>query len=274
MAMAAGGRFLLRIEDIDQTRCHPKWEIQLLDDLNWLGVHWEGAPMRQSDRLGAYRSALDSLWQRELIYPCHCTRRDIAAAAAAPQEGAALLGPDGLIYPGTCWNRVIKPYGDDPRPEGVALRLNMSLAAAISCDHHVTGPGATDWHIGFDETGAGTDGETGDITMSRDGLEKEIGDVVLSRRDFPGSYHLSVVLDDAAQGITHVVRGQDLFEATKIHVVLQRLLGLPTPTYHHHRLIRDDQGKRLAKRDDARAISKYRAEGASPQDIRKMVGLV
>ena len=127
--------------------------------------------------------------------------------------------------------------------------------------------------LSFSETGHGPEGQTGDIALDAQDLVTLAGDIVLSRRDFTGSYHLSVVLDDAEQRISHVVRGEDLFEATKIHVLLQRLLGLPTPIYHHHRLIRDDQGKRLAKRDDARAIATYRAEGSSPQDIRAMVGL-
>lgn len=125
----------------------------------------------------------------------------------------------------------------------------------------------------FEETGSGMNGETGLVKFDGDYLRRNVGDIAICRRDMATSYHLSVVLDDAAQGISHVVRGQDLFEAAKIHVVLQRLLGLPTPIYHHHRLIRDDQGKRLAKRDDARALSKYRAEGATPADIRRMVGL-
>ncbi len=253
MAQAAGGTFLLRIEDIDSTRSRPEWERQIHDDLHWLGLDWPEPALRQSDRLPAYRAALESLWSQGLLYACSCTRRDIAEAASAPQEGAPMIGPDGPVYPGTCRG---KPRGG-PLPEG-ALRLDMARALDCLAMAEVT----------FIETGP-----RAAPRITARALVETVGDIVLSRRDFPGSYHLSVVLDDAAQQITQVVRGEDLFDATQIHVVLQGLLGLPTPIYHHHRLIRDDQGKRLAKRDDARAIATYRAEGATPQDIRAMVGL-
>ncbi|MBR9842233.1 MAG: tRNA glutamyl-Q(34) synthetase GluQRS [Rhodobacteraceae bacterium] len=258
MARAAGGTFLLRIEDIDSTRSRPEWEAQIYDDLAWLGITWDAPPMRQSDRLPAYRDALQTLWARGLLYPCTCTRRDITAAASAPQEGAEpVYGPDGLVYPGTC--RPDTPP-TAPFPEDVALRLNMGAALTSLASSGFS----------FHETGQDRDE---DILFTAKELQTQIGDIVLSRRDFPGSYHLSVVLDDAAQGITHVIRGEDLFEATQIHVILQRLLGLPTPIYNHHHLIRDENGKRLAKRDDARAIAKYRAEGATREDIRRLVGL-
>ncbi len=255
-ARAAGGTFLLRIEDIDSTRARPEWEAQIYDDLAWLGLTWDAEPMRQCDRLPAYRAALADLWAKGLLYPCTCTRRDITAAASAPQEGTEpVFGPDGLVYPGTC-RPASPPSG--PIPENAALRLNMRAALA---------------HLGDPETLVFEEENQGHVPVTASELISEIGDIVLSRRDFPGSYHLSVVLDDAAQNITHVIRGEDLFEATKIHVILQRLLNLPTPTYHHHRLIRDETGKRLAKRDDARAIARYRAEGATPADIRRLVGL-
>ncbi|MDP5333783.1 MAG: tRNA glutamyl-Q(34) synthetase GluQRS [Paracoccaceae bacterium] len=258
MARAAGGDFLLRIEDIDQTRARPEWEALIKEDLLWLGLRWDGPIMRQSERLPAYRAALQDLWARGLIYDCHCTRRDIAEAASAPQEGATpLIGPDGLIYPGTC-RRVHD--GSGPLP-GDALRLNMRRALD-SLTHPVS----------FTETGAGPDGQSGVQAFDPEYLLGNIGDVVLARRDMGTSYHLAVVLDDAAQRITHVTRGADLFEATPIHVLLQGLLGLPTPLYHHHRLIRDDRGKRLAKRDDARAIATYRAEGKTPDQVRAMIG--
>ena len=247
MARAAGGRFLLRIEDIDQSRARPAWERQIADDLTWLGLTWPTPVMRQSDRLPVYRDALRHLWDRGLLYPCTCNRRDILAAASAPQEGAP-MGPDGVIYPGTCRHRP----RSGPMPTDTALRLDMDLAAR--------GPVA--WRDNGTPTMAG-----------RDTFIDDIGDVVLARRDMGTSYHLSVVIDDAAQGITDVTRGEDLAEATPIHILLQTLLDLPTPAYHHHRLIRDDAGKRLAKRDDARAIATYRAEGASPADIRAMVDL-
>jgi len=261
-AQAAGGTFLLRIEDIDTTRSRPEWEQRIFDDLRWLGLDWPEPVLRQSDRLHRYAADLDRLWGMGLLYLCSCSRRDIAAAASAPQEGAPLHGPDGLVYPGTCRPaRGHQPSG--PRPENAALRLDMAQAVARASPVGVT----------FVETGQGPDGETGPLEVPAAHLVNGIGDVVLSRRDFLGSYHLSVVRDDADQGITEVVRGQDLFPATPIHVLLQALLGLPTPRYHHHRLIRDETGKRLAKRDDARAIASYREAGLSPRDLRALVGL-
>jgi glutamyl-Q tRNA(Asp) synthetase len=248
MARAAGGAFLLRIEDIDRARCKPQWEAQIYDDLQWLGIGWDGGVMRQADRLPAYDAALQGLWDRGLLYACTCSRRDIEAATSAPQEG--VMGPDGPVYPGTCR---CAPLGAMPRD--TALRLNMGLVAQ---------------ETSFLEMGEGL---AGLITTTAQDYIQSIGDVVLARRDMGTSYHLSVVLDDAAQGITHVLRGADLFDATRTHALLQQVLGLPTPIYHHHRLIRDDNGKRLAKRDDARALSKYRSEGATPADIRAMVGL-
>jgi glutamyl-Q tRNA(Asp) synthetase len=267
MARATGGEFLLRIEDIDQTRAKPEWEDLIYEDLSWLGLTWDGPVLRQSERLDIYATALDTLWDRNLLYPCDCNRRDIAQAASAPQEGAPLLGPDGLIYPGTCRN---KPRLR-ARPHTTALRLNMGQAALA---HDVFPPRVGTAGVAtFEEKGNGEDIQAGLIDFTAEEVAREIGDVVLARRDMGTSYHLSVVLDDAAQGITDVVRGEDLFEATRIHVILQRLLGLPTPVYHHHRLIRDDTGKRLAKRDDARAIRTYREEGRTPSDIRALVGL-
>ncbi len=249
-AQANGGTLLLRIEDIDQSRARIEWEKQIFDDLEWLGIRWPTPVLRQSDRMDSYRATLVKLWNCGLLYPCTCTRRDIAEAAHAPQEGAPLRGPDGLIYPGTCR---AKPAGDMPEE---ALRLNLRAAMKKEFFH-------------FEETGH----SAGRIGFTATEALETIGDIVLARRDMGTSYHLSVVLDDAFQGVTHITRGEDLFEATMIHVILQKLLGLPTPVYHHHRLIRDENGKRLAKRDDARAIAKYRADGATPEDIRRMVGL-
>ena len=243
MARTAGGRFLIRIEDIDQSRCRPAWEAKIFQDLEWLGLQWDGEPVRQSDLLPNYAAALRAL--KHLSYFCTCTRRDIESAMSAPQEGA-VIGPDGPVYPGTCRHANHR--------QG-AVRLNMSIAAK---------------QTSFQETGPEHAGEI--VTRALD-YATTMGDIVLARRDLGTSYHLSVVLDDAAAGITHVTRGADLFEATRIHVLLQDILGLPRPIYHHHPLIRDDHGKRLAKRDDARALSKYRAEGATPADIRRMVGL-
>lgn len=274
MARAENGRFLLRIEDIDQTRCRPEWEAQIYEDLKWMGIHWDEPVMRQSERAAAYNAALDDLWSRDLLYPCSCTRRDIAAAASAPQEGGdPLVGPDGVVYPGTCRPKENSRHGLEPRPDKTALRLHMAAAAALVSESGTHCAGLNDRPIQFHDTGRRSAGQSEKRSITRDELEREIGDIVLSRKDHLGSYHLSVVLDDAAQGVTHVVRGADLFEATFIHVTLQRLLGLPTPVYHHHRLIRDENGKRLAKRDDARAIARFRSEGATPKDIHAMVGL-
>lgn len=253
MAQAAGGTFLLRIEDIDPSRARPEWEALIYADLRWLGLDWPEPVMRQSERAEAYAAALDVLWDCGLLYPCSCSRRDIQEAARAPQEGAPLLGPDGVVYPGTCRGR----DRGGARPEGAVLRLDMAAALAAL--------GARE--LGFSETGQGLEGHGGYVGLTPETLLSHVGDVVLCRRDMATSYHLSVVVDDAAQGITHVVRGRDLFEATAIHVVLQALLELPVPDYHHHRLIRDATGKRLAKRDDARALSAYRAEGLSSQQV-------
>ena len=257
MAVQNGGSFELRIEDIDQSRARAKWKNQIFDDLEWLGLLWPEPIVVQSQRMAIYQTQLDHLWERQLLFPCDCNRKDILEAANAPQEGLPLLGPDGVIYPGTCQSK--QRRANQSRPKDVVLRLDIQ-----SCDVG---------NIQFSEMGSGPNGETGLIHMSHAEMVRDIGAIVLARKDMGTSYHLSVVLDDAAMGITHIVRGQDLFEATKIHVLLQQLLDLPTPTYHHHTLIRDENGKRLAKRDDARAIAKYRSDGYTPDDIRKMVGL-
>ncbi|WP_146345357.1 tRNA glutamyl-Q(34) synthetase GluQRS [Falsiphaeobacter marinintestinus] len=253
MAQAAKGQFLLRIEDIDQSRARPEWEAQIYDDLHWLGLTWPMPVMRQSDRLLLYHAALDQLTDMGLTYPCRCNRSDIEIAAGAPQDGVPQFGPDGRIYPGTCRTRAMSDAG----PKDV-IRLNITKA--------VTALPA----LSFCETGPH---HQGTHALNADALVETVGDIILVRRQMGSSYHLSVVIDDADQHITHVVRGEDLFDATQIHVLLQHLLGLPTPKYHHHRLIRDNHGKRLAKRDDARAIATYRADGKTPDDIRKMVGL-
>lgn len=253
------GIFLLRIDDIDQSRARAEWETQIYDDLEWLGLNWPRPCRRQSEHLTDYHAALHRLWDMGLLYPCTCSRRDIAQAASAPQEGAPLLGPDGVIYPGTC--RPKAPMTGH-MPDAV-LRLDMARALK-----RLSGV-----RLAFHEDGAGPDGQTGAITLDPDTLIKTVGDVVLARQNMGSSYHLSVVVDDAAQNITYVVRGSDLFSATAIHVVLQHLLEVPTPTYQHHRLIRDENGKRLAKRDNARAIATLRDEGLQPSDIRALIGL-
>lgn len=253
IARQKGGTFLLRIEDIDQTRSRSKWEAQIYEDLTWLGLKWPSPVMRQSQRGAAYAKALNALIALGVVYPCSCKRKDISAAIGAPQEGVPQFGPDGQIYPGTCRARHIASTTDQD-----ALRLNMRAAL----DHVKTA-------MRYEECLEGA----GNKTVDPDYLISNVGDIILKRRDFLASYHLAVVIDDAAQDVTDVVRGADLAEATVIHVLLQHLLGLPTPRYHHHRLIRDEHGRRLAKRDDARALSLFREEGKSLQHIRRMIGL-
>ena len=238
MATEAGGTFLLRIEDIDRQRSKPEWVARILDDLRWLGLTWPEPVLHQSARRAAYDAALDRLWQTTLLFECACTRSDIYLAASAPQEGAR-LGPDGVVYPGTCRHRHPSRPVTRARPGGV-LRLDMARAMAnfgiSTFDERIVTPSSAARRTG-------------------DRMIREVGDIVVQRRDYGTSYHLSVVVDDAHQGVTDVVRGEDLLEATFIHTVLQGLLGLHRPRYHHHRLIRDDAGRRLAKRDDSRALS-------------------
>ncbi len=222
-------------------------------DLAWLGLAWSEPVLRQSTRAAAYAAALAALVDHGLVYPCTCTRADIAAAPAAPQEGAVAPG----IYPGTC-------RGRRDAPEGAAWRLD--LGRAIDRLDGADAVAALAWT----ETGPEAAG-THRLDPAR--LAREIGDVVLARKDAAAAYHLAVVVDDAAQGITHVVRGADLLAVTPLHRLLIALLGLPVPVWHHHRLIRDADGRRLAKRDDARALASLRAAGASPADIRRLVGL-
>jgi len=254
-ARAADGRFLLRIEDIDRARCRAEYEAAIHEDLAWLGLDWPAPAMRQSDRLPAYAAALERLGGMGLIYPCRCTRADIRAALAAPQEGA---GQDGPVYPGTCRARRWQDRGP-----GDALRLDMARAVA-----HLGGPAALA-RLTWEETGE----NAGSHPLDAAALIAGTGDAVLARRDIGTAYHLAVVVDDAAEGITDVVRGADLAPATPLHRLLIALLGLPVPRWHHHRLIRDASGRRLAKRDAARALRTLRAEGATPADIRRMVGL-
>jgi glutamyl-Q tRNA(Asp) synthetase len=252
MARAVNGSFLLRFDDIDQSRARRHWEELIFEDLDWLGIRWDGPVRRQSDHLDEYAQAIESLAARGLVYPCSCKRRDIEAAASAPQEGEPAFGPDGLVYPGTCRK---KPMSD--RTPDDALRLNLAKAIPGSLPE-------------FTETGPR---HTGVHPVTAHYLLEKVGDPVLARPNMAASYHFSVVLDDAASGITHVIRGEDLFDATYLQRFLQWIQGIRPPLYHHHRLIRDDAGKRLAKRDDARAISKYREDGATPADVRHLVGL-
>ena len=260
-ARAGGGKFLLRMEDLDRARVRPEFYTAIERDLTWLGLEWAGEILRQSDRLDAYREALTILDDLGLLFRCTCTRRDIQAAIAAPQEGTPSHGPDGVVYPGTC--RAAR-HGHETDH---AIRLDIAAAIEHLGGAHVLGA------LAFDELGQGPDDQSGRIALDARHLIEHVGDVVLARRDGAIAYHLAVVVDDAHQGVTHVTRGEDLFSATPIHRLLQALLGLPTPAYRHHRLVRDENAKRLAKRDDARAVSAYRDQGLSPQEVLRMAGV-
>ncbi|KRB80913.1 glutamyl-Q tRNA(Asp) synthetase [Sphingomonas sp. Root710] len=241
LARAADGAFLLRIEDIDPTRCRPEHVAGIVEDLRWLGLGWDGEPVFQSQRLPLYAGALGRLKAAGLAYPCFCTRARIAAEIAA--SAAAPHGPDGPIYPGIC--RTLSEGERESRiaaGEAHAWRLDVAKAAAAA--------GALRWH----DAAAGSVAATPEIH----------GDVVLARKDAPTSYHLAVTVDDAAQGVTDVVRGQDLFAATHVHRLLQALLGLPTPRYHHHRLLTGENGERLAKRAGSPTLASLRADGTDP----------
>lgn len=257
-AREAGGFFRVRMEDIDTARARPEYEDGIYEDLHWLGMDWPSPVMRQSDRMPAYRTALDALDAMGLTYQCTCTRRDIAMAGAAPQEGdepppPAEMGPDGPRYPGTC--RPEAGGADPAKP--FAIRLRMAEAAKMVGD------------LSYREIG----GTPQTVQVNTKWLTENCGDIVLARKETPTSYHLSVVVDDAAEAVTHVTRGVDLAPATPIHRLLQALLGLPTPVYRHHRLIRDVSGRRLAKRADDVSLQALRGEGWSVADVRAAVGL-
>ena len=247
---AAGGRFLLRIEDIDPTRSRPEHEAGIYDDLRWLGLIWEEPVRRQSEHMDEYAAALKHLTAMGLVYPTFLSRAEIASVTAAP---AWPCDPDGgPLYPVS--ERDLPP--DEvarrmARPDPYALRLRMDRAVASA--------GPPSWQ------------EEDEGTVSAN--PAAWGDVVIARKETPTSYHLAVTVDDAAQGVTHVVRGRDLYHATAVHVLLQRLLGLPSPTYHHHRLIVDATGRKLAKSDGDASLRSLREAGATPADIRRMVGL-
>lgn len=265
MAQRSGGRFLLRTEDIDATRCRPEYEAAIYEDLTWLGLRWETPVLRQSARTAAYQTALQRLDAMGLVYPSFESRAEIARLVAERERaGRWPRDPDGApLYPGCA--------GDLPKAErqrrlqaGEPFALRLDVAAAIARAHQ-RGGGALTWA----ETGAGPGGETGIVVAD----PAAWGDVILARKDVPTSYHLSVVIDDAHQGVTHVVRGQDLFRATSVHRLLQDLLGLPPPLYHHHRLIRGADGQKLSKATGATGLRELRAAGSSPDDVRRMVGL-
>ncbi len=250
-AAGSDGRFLIRLEDIDISRSRPEYEAALYDDLAWLGLHWETPVRRQSEHFDDYHAALAKLESLELLYPCFCTRREIQDEIA--HAGHAPHGPDGPIYPGTC--RTLDAAQRAARiASGVPYALRLNIEAA---QRHVKTP------LTF------TDLSLGSITAT----PAIFGDVVLARKDTPASYHLAVVVDDALQGITLVTRGDDLLPATHLHRLLQALLGLQVPRWHHHRLIKDDDGKRLAKRDDARSLRSLREAGWSAEQVREAIAL-
>jgi len=260
LARRTGGRFLLRIEDIDVARCKPEFEDAIYRDLAWLGLAWETPVRRQSEHLAFYRDALEKLTLQGLIYPSFESRAEIARLVAQKETEAPWpRDPDGApLYPGTA--RLLPPEERArllQSGEPYALRLDMAAACARA--------GALDWK----ELGEGTDGEAGTVA-ARPGAW---GDVILARKETPTSYHLSVAVDDALQGVTEVARGQDLFWATSVHRLLQSLLGLPQPVYRHHRLILDDAGQKLSKSTKATGLRELRARGATPAEIRRLVGL-
>lgn len=237
-ARAANGRFLLRIDDIDGSRSREDYVAASLADLDWLGIAWDGEPVRQARHLGAYAAALGDLKARGLVYPCFCTRADIAASLAAPHEPPG--GPAGAIYPGTCRSLSAAERGRRLAAEPHCWRLDIARATALAGD------------LCWEEQGQGV--------RLADPLVH--GDVVLARKDAPASYHLASTLDDAAMGITHVIRGADLIASTDVHRLLQALLALPTPVYRHHALVCGPDGKRLAKRDAAASLAMLRQSGA------------
>jgi glutamyl-Q tRNA(Asp) synthetase len=259
MANASGGRFLLRIEDIDGTRCRPEYEAAIYEDLHWLGVAWEEPVRRQSDHLDDYRAAIAMLSDMGLLYPSFESRSEIVALVAEREtHGNWPRDPDGApLYPGTSKQLAAAARTRRMANEPYALRLDMEAAVARA--------GALQW----DETGAEPNGERGLIAAD----PRAWGDVVLARRETPTSYHLSVVIDDATQGVSHVVRGQDLFWATSVHRLLQTLLGLPMPTYHHHRLLLGGDGCKLSKSTQSTGLRELRAAGMTPRDIRRIIGL-
>jgi glutamyl-Q tRNA(Asp) synthetase len=260
LARQAGGRFLLRIEDIDPARCRPEFETAVYEDLAWLGIAWETPVRRQSEHLADYREAVEKLSAQGLVYPSFESRAEIATLVAEREALAPWpRDPDGApLYPGAA-----KSLSADTRARLLesgapyALRLDMAAACARAGE------------LGWIERGEGPGGEAGAVAARPESW----GDVILARKETPTSYHLSVVIDDALQGVTEVVRGEDLFWSTSVHRLLQRLLGLSQPAYRHHRLVRDAAGRKLSKSTEATGLRELRARGAMPGDIRRMAGL-
>jgi glutamyl-Q tRNA(Asp) synthetase len=255
-ARDAGGIFILRIEDIDEGRCRPEFEQGIFDDLRWLGLSWPEPVRRQSDYMDDYKEALHKLSDLDLLYPCFCTRKDIqdeiARAASAPH------GPEGALYPGTCRHLTDDQRADNMRAgKSYAFRLDTAKAAAYL-------RGKNKWPLTWFDHAKGEQIATPEI----------LGDVVLARKDVSASYHLSVTVDDHLQGVTIVTRGEDLFYASHLHRLLQELLGLTVPAWHHHPLLLDHEGKRFAKRNNSVTLQHLReAEGKTSADIMRMIGL-
>ena len=248
-AREAGGQFLLRIEDIDQGRCRPEFDVAIREDLAWLGLDWDGEVRRQSEHFDDYQTALAKLDAKGLVYPCFCTRKEIQTEIA--RAGGAPQGEDGPIYPGTC-KRLTVNQREQRIAAGVDYALRLDVGAALART------GVLDWFNCGQRVAA-------DAAV--------LGDVVLARKGVPTSYHLAVTVDDALQGVTLVTRGVDLFAATHIHRLLHALLGLPTPAYRHHPLLTDATGRRFAKRDRAATIRAMRAAGTTPSEILKSAQL-
>ena len=236
-----GGRFLLRIEDIDSTRCRPQHVDGILEDLKWLGLSWETPVRRQSEHLGTYRQALDQLAERGLLYRCYCTRKEIRAANPR-------MGPDGPVYPGICRDRADARLDAKPAP-GVPFALRLDLEKAMAA--------VGDIEMFWVDEAAGT----------LRAAPEQLGDVVLARKDIGTSYHLAVTVDDAVQGVNFICRGMDLFAATHVHRLLQQLLDLPVPVYHHHALLKDASGAKLAKRLSSQSLKELREDGATVADL-------
>jgi glutamyl-Q tRNA(Asp) synthetase len=259
MARESGGQFLLRIEDIDAPRCRPEFEAAIYEDLAWLGISWETPVRRQSEHFSEYRDAIEKLSAQGLIYPAFESRAEIARLVAE-RETVSLWprDPDGApLYPGGA-----KSFSTQARRQLIeqglpyALRLDMAAAVAPASD------------LNWVEHGEGPGGETGIVAARPEAW----GDVILARKEIPTSYHLSVVIDDALQGVTDVVRGQDLFWSTSVHRLLQTLLGIPQPSYRHHRLVLDGSGQKLSKSTKATALRELRGQGATPAHIRRLAG--
>jgi glutamyl-Q tRNA(Asp) synthetase len=268
LARQTGGRFLLRIEDIDATRCKPEFEAAIHEDLAWLGITWETPVRRQSEHLADYRRAVEKLAVRGLLYPSFESRAEIARLVAQRETSESInepcnepwpRDPDGApLYPGVA--KALLPQERTRLIEsGAPYALRLDMAAACVCAGE----------LGWTEHGEGPNGEAG-LVAAR---PQAWGEVILARKETPTSYHLSAVIDDALQGVTEVVRGHDLFWSTSVHRLLQQLLGLPEPAYRHHRLVLDGAGRKLSKSTQATGLRELRAKGATPADIRRLVGL-